>query len=75
MDVRRVVPCSPRHPHCTPGHRQLVEDYRAARLADELARDVEVGGTVEEWAVFTSGMITFKRWLISSAGNREEYAS
>ncbi|OFV82839.1 MAG: hypothetical protein A2Y78_10205 [Acidobacteria bacterium RBG_13_68_16] len=57
---------------CSPWHRQFVEDYRAARLADEERRDVEVGGTVEEWAAFTRDMITFRRWLTSSRGNRYE---
>ncbi len=67
--------CSRKHPHCSPHHFQLVEAYRAARLNDEYRRDVECGGTTEEWAAFTSTMITFKRWLLSSAGrgNRDAW--
>lgn len=71
--ARRRPTCSPKHPSCPPDHFRLVEDYRAARLADELRRDVECGGTVEEWAAFTKTMITFKRWLISTAGRGQDH--
>lgn len=69
---RRRPTCSPKHPSCPPDHFRLVEDYRAARLNDEYRRDVECGGTTEEWAAFTKTMITFKRWLMSSAGRGQD---
>jgi len=60
--------CSPRHRGCWPAHQQLVEDYRAARLAAELALDVAYGGTREELATARSGVVTFHRWLVQTTG-------
>lgn len=65
--------CSPRHASCWPAHVQLVEDYRAARLADELALDVEYGGTVEELESARGRVVTFHRWLIQTAGSYRQH--
>ena len=43
----------------------MVDSYRAARQQAELERDVQTGGTVEEWAMFNRTIVTLKRWLTS----------
>lgn len=54
------------HPHaCSWQHAQLVEDYRAARLAAEAAREAATNGYVAEYA---GSMLTFRTWLTSSRG-------
>ena len=51
-------------------HRQLVEDYRAAREREEAVRDEETIGHATENANYARehGIVTFKRWLIDTAG-------
>jgi hypothetical protein len=56
-------------------HREFMTAYYAARAADEQARDDAVGlygpGSTE-WADYPhDNMITFKKWLIAMAGQRE----
>lgn len=43
----------------------MVDSYRAARLAAELERDLQAGGTREEWSAFNATIVTLQRWLTS----------
>lgn len=53
--------------HCT-----SVDDYRAARLAAELAREEETRGWATELAEY-GPIVTFKSWLIMGAGYGDSY--
>jgi hypothetical protein len=64
--------CSPKHPSCWPAHRQLVDEYRAARHADEQAMEQATALYPTEVAEYRRDhhLITFKEWLIGSRGRR-----
>lgn len=47
-------------------HRQLVEDYRAARHADELRAEAEHKGYPTERAELAASLITFRKWIEAS---------
>lgn len=60
-----MSPCSPKHAkHCNPHHALIVTEYRAARMADEIAYDIEYGGTTTEARENRHRLITFRDWLI-----------
>lgn len=63
------MPCKPGMAGCSLKcrHRQLVEDYRAAREADELKAERQHRGYPTERRQLAGSLITFKRWLV---GNR-----
>lgn len=49
-------------------HRQMVDDYRAARQRDEVARDeVTIGYRTDE-QLYRGHMVTFRKWLENLAG-------
>lgn len=56
--------CKPRMSGCkaTCGHRQIVENYRAARHAAELQREQSCYGYATEEALH-GPIVTFKTWL------------
>jgi len=61
------MPCRPGLTGCRRGcrHRASVDAYRAARIADEQARDIDVGAYgpgSPEWAEYRP-LITFHQWL------------
>ena len=61
-----MIPCSPRHRlHCSPAHRQLVADYRAARQAWQDAAEAATYGYATELADYAADHPppTFKQWL------------
>lgn len=70
--TRPRAACSPRHPSCWPAHRVLVDAYRAARHADELAMESATAMYPAEVAAYKAEhpLITFRRWLIDSAQPR-----
>lgn len=65
----------PERARCTPRswyHAELVEAYRAQRLAEEERYDVDYGGTTVEAAEHRHEMITFARFLMTWKGSRNE---
>lgn len=67
-----MMPCPPAMRGCRRDclHRQLVEDYRAARERDELARDVEAIGyrADEQLHAARHPLVTFRSWLVQLSG-------
>lgn len=68
------MPCSKGMGRCRRScrHRLFVNEYRAARLAGEMARDEAVGAygyDSEEWQAFEPPPITFKDWLTQMRGD------
>lgn len=66
------MPCAPRMSACkrTCLHRQRVQEYTAARLAAEEAREAVTRGWATEMAEHQP-IITFKDWLIQTAKGDE----
>ena len=57
------------------GHARMMTEYRAARCADEMARNAAVGAygpDSEEWRDYTRDhpLITFRAWLTSMREER-----
>lgn len=61
-----------RHPRRC-GHCVSVDAYRAARIAAELAREEATRGWATEIAEYPTKIITFKDWLIMTAGSGVDY--
>lgn len=68
------MPCQPRMRGCAASclHRQLVESYRDARRAEELARETATGHHRGDLVIYreTTTMINFKAWLVGSTAKR-----
>ncbi len=70
------VPCKPRMAGCAASclHRQLVDEYRAARAADELAQEAATAMYAAERALYRP-LVTFKSWLVATTGRYGQRAA
>lgn len=66
------MPCAPRMSRCkrTCLHRQLVQEYQAARIAAEMAREDVTRGHRTETEEY-GPILDFKTWLIQTAKGDE----
>lgn len=62
--------CNPAHAQCSIDHARLVDEYREERYRQEVVRESECMDYAAEIAEYneTHDMITFKKWLVGSAG-------
>lgn len=70
------MPCKPRMAGCRASclHRQLVDDYRAARAAAEAAQEAKDYGYTTERRL-NGPIITFRDWLTGMAGRADQHAA
>jgi hypothetical protein len=59
------VPCSPAMRRCSTGclHKQMVLEYRLARIADEQRREAITLEYQTEMENYDGPCVTFKQWL------------
>ncbi|AKJ72394.1 hypothetical protein AU099_gp51 [Gordonia phage GTE8] len=64
--------CTASHVQCSVAHARQVDEYRAERYRQEIERENACSDHPEEIAAYnrTHDMITFKKWLVGSRGQR-----